>query len=295
MAFRSITRSFVQLAQRTRTSTLSTALTHRNYSVNAEVYNRYNTLFHQKQQSFMRCMIARSMSNTVKAHNNAYQDLNAFLDKEIKLEKQAQKHPSKMPKIEGFEVKTEGPEVTLLKTEGNEKITVKFNVTNTVNAGNDEHSDGQEHEISGNAAPEAAESTSSSQLKSRPVFTVDVNRGSQTLSFLCSYLPDEYPDSAAIARNRNPGEQSEDDDDMKLIAEDFQIDEFAIHDGEWTDSTYSADCSVIDGELYDKLLNVLEERGIGEEFANQLMDYSTAHEHKQYINLLEKLQQFVKK
>jgi hypothetical protein len=31
------------------------------------------------------------------------------------------------------------------------------------------------------------------------------------------------------------------------------------------------------------------------EFANQLIDYSTAHEHRQYIGLLEKLQQFSKK
>jgi hypothetical protein len=31
------------------------------------------------------------------------------------------------------------------------------------------------------------------------------------------------------------------------------------------------------------------------DFANQLADYSTAYEHRQYIGLLEKLQQFVKK
>jgi len=31
------------------------------------------------------------------------------------------------------------------------------------------------------------------------------------------------------------------------------------------------------------------------EFANQLIDYSTAHEHRQYIGLLEKLQKFSKK
>lgn len=31
------------------------------------------------------------------------------------------------------------------------------------------------------------------------------------------------------------------------------------------------------------------------EFANQLADFSTAYEHRQYIGLLEKLQKFVKK
>jgi len=79
---------------------------------------------------------------------------------------------------------------------------------------------------------------------------------------------------------------------ISLLAEDFQIDEFAIHEGEWNENVYSADCSVLDGNLYDILLNVLEERGIGEEFANQMMEFSTAHEHKQYIGLLEKLKDF---
>jgi hypothetical protein len=41
-------------------------------------------------------------------------------------------------------------------------------------------------------------------------------------------------------------------------------------------------------------LNVLEERGIGEEFANQMMEFSTAYEHKQYIGLLEKMKDFAK-
>ncbi len=41
-------------------------------------------------------------------------------------------------------------------------------------------------------------------------------------------------------------------------------------------------------------MNVLEERGIGEEFANQLAEFSTFYEHKQYVDLLEKLKNFSK-
>jgi len=134
---------------------------------------------------------------------------------------------------------------------------------------------------------------SSSQLKSRPTFTVDINRGGKILSFLCSYLPNDYPHTRE--QHRELQNEQKQDNEQEDILEDFQIDEFTIHDGDWNETIYSSDCSVIDGELYDKLLNLLEEHGIGEEFADQLADFSTAYEHRQYIGLLEKLQQFVKK
>lgn len=148
--------------------------------------------------------------------------------------------------------------MTLTRQSGKEKVTVKFNVTNTINAAeSDDETDAQEAK----RQQSTAESTqSSSQLKSRPTFTVDINRGGQTLSFLCSYLPQDYPPMPEQSQNASNQQQEGDDDDL----EDFQIDEFAIHDGDWNDSVYGADCSVIDGELYDKLLNLLEEHGVGE-------------------------------
>jgi complement component 1 Q subcomponent-binding protein len=103
---------------------------------------------------------------------------------------------------------------------------------------------------------------SSSQLKSRPTFTVDINRGGQTLSFLCSYLPNDYP--GAREPYRGSDNEQKQDNNQEDVLEDFQIDEFTIHEGEWNETVYSSDCSVIDGELYDKLLNLLEEHGIGE-------------------------------
>jgi complement component 1 Q subcomponent-binding protein, mitochondrial len=152
-------------------------------------------------------------------------------------------------------VQTKGPEVTLTRQTGTDKVTVKFNVTNTVNTSEsnqdaDTDANGQKQSTDDDASTQA-----SSQLKSRPTFTIDIHRGGQTLSFLCSYLPDDYPDTV---------EQGRTETDNASELEDFQIDEFAIHDGDWNDQVYSADCSVIDGELYDKLLNLLEEHGIGE-------------------------------
>lgn len=112
------------------------------------------------------------------------------------------------------------------------------------------------------------------KLKSRPTFSIEIKRGDQILAFGCSFLPAEEAEKEA--------------------AEDFQIDEFAIHNGEWDENVYTADCSVLDENLYDLLLNLLDERGIGEKFANELAEFSTSYEHQQYISLLEKLQKFTK-
>lgn len=200
--------------------------------------------------------IFRTFAAVQPTNGNAYKDLTEFLQKEIQLEKSAQQHPSTLPKIEGFEVQSKGPEVTLTRGKGNDKITVKFNVTNTVNTSDSDQE--ADLEAAGQQQTGVKEgSQESGQLKSRPTFTVDINRGGQTLSFLCSYLPDDYA-GVGHSESEQGGQEGE------QASEDFQIDEFAIHDGEWNEKVYSADCAVIDGELYDKLLNLLEENGIGE-------------------------------
>ncbi|CAF1148148.1 unnamed protein product [Rotaria sordida] len=275
MAFRNLTRGVFQIVTNRRFYT----------AIQQQIFIRKPIINNQQFRQF----------SSVTIHNDAYKDLSKFLDKEIQLEKTAQKHSSQLPTIQGFEVQSNGPAITLTRKSGKENITVKFNVTHTVNAAesdqamNFDEAGGQQQQSNS----EISQSSSSSQLKSRPTFTVDINNGGQTLSFLCSYLPQDYsvaPEQYQSGENQQQQQQQEND---KL--EDFQIDEFAIHDGDWNDNVYSADCAVIDGELYDKLLNLLEEHGIGEEFANQLIDFSTAYEHGQYIGLLEKLQQFSKK
>jgi complement component 1 Q subcomponent-binding protein len=40
------------------------------------------------------------------------------------------------------------------------------------------------------------------------------------------------------------------------------------------------------------LLNLLDERGIGEKFANEVAEFSTAYEHSQYVGLLDALKTF---
>jgi complement component 1 Q subcomponent-binding protein len=240
MAFRNLTRNLFQFAKRT--------------NINQRLYSSIQQ--HQKFAITQHYVPIRRFSS-VQTNDNAYRDLDTFLQKEIQLEKSAQKHQSALPDIQDFKAETKGPEVTLTRQTGDEKLVVKFNVTNTVNANESE----QEPDLNPTGQEQQANS-SSPQLKSRPTFTVEIHRGGQILSFLCSYLPNDYPDTREPVQGID-NEQKQENDQENLL-EDFQIDEFTIHDGEWSEKIYSSDCSVIDGELYDKLLNLLEEHGIGE-------------------------------
>ncbi|CAF5098075.1 unnamed protein product, partial [Rotaria sp. Silwood1] len=158
MAFRNLTRGLFQI------------VTHRRF---------YSSI---QQQIFIRKPILNSQQfrlfSSAQIQNDAYKDLSKFLEKEIHLEKTAQKHPSQLPTIQGFEVQCDGPEITLTRKSGKEKVTVKFNVTNTVNTAETDQDidlDAAAQQQSGSEA-----SQPSSQLKSRPTFTVDINRGGQT-------------------------------------------------------------------------------------------------------------------
>ncbi|KAJ4440005.1 hypothetical protein ANN_08136 [Periplaneta americana] len=197
------------------------------------------------------------------------QELVQFLSEEIAAECKAQKIKSIPSKIDGFEVKLDGAEVTLTKKAGNEKLVfiflviVNFNVNHTVDTD-------AEPEVNPNMdKPEFAE------LKSKPSFDVDLQLGDQTLSFTCSFLSSDSM------------QQSDEYNDI------FGIDELTIFKGEWNEKTYAVAGDVLDGCLYDLLMNLLEEKGISNEFVEKLSDFSTAYEHSLYIALLENTKKFV--
>ncbi|OAD56897.1 Peptidyl-prolyl cis-trans isomerase CWC27 like protein [Eufriesea mexicana] len=90
-------------------------------------------------------------------------------------------------------------------------------------------------------------------MKSKPSFSVDIIRGNQTLGFTCSF-------------NTEPGAS----------------DEITLYSGEHNDKVYAVAGEVIDGYLYDLLMNYLEEKGISNEFAEKLIEFSTNYEHTAY-------------
>ena len=48
-------------------------------------------------------------------------------------------------------------------------------------------------------------------------------------------------------------------------------------------------------ELFDLLMDMLDERGINDEFIGHLVDYCTAYENKQYVGFLNSLKSFADK
>jgi len=191
------------------------------------------------------------------------QELAEFLEEEINLEKEAQVHTA-MPRVKGFQTEITGSEVALTRQYDGELITVKFNINNTVE---DE------------TPPEMEEENPQDKdLKSKPKFQVDLSRKGQTLTFLCCFVEGEEPTP----------EQAEQEDA-------FEIEEFYIHDGSGDESPtqYVASAGIIDGDLYNLFMNMLDDRGISKDFANELIDLSTAHEHKLYIKTLEDIKKFL--
>lgn len=225
-------------------------------------------------------------------------DLFSFLANEIEMECAAwqdREHGKPAPSVPGFDYSLNGAAVTLYKQTSDpvkEKITIKFNVSGSVVDPEEE----TEESISTQDA--------GTDFCARPEFTVDIERGDRTLSFLCSFISpgelsqaneDEYElEATKSGRDRSVPKAV---DCSEQPREDFQINEFAIYDSTLSEAeqnkVYAADCSVIDTELYDHLLEFLEQRGIDDKFAVEIVRLATLHEHNCYIKLLRNVKDFV--
>lgn len=193
-------------------------------------------------------------------HTKGERELVEFLTEEIVAERKAQKVRTLPKEIDGFIVNGDSAEVTLTKKLSEESIIITFNVNHTVDS--EEFGENEQQ-------PEKQEF---SEMRSRPQFEVDLVRGNTTLGFTCSFIQDPPA--------------SEEYNDV------FGIDEVTLYKGEWNDKVYAVAGDVLDGYLYDLLMNLLEEKGVSNEFVQKLSDFSTAYEHSAYINLLEGISKF---
>lgn len=197
------------------------------------------------------------------SHTKAEKELVEFLAEEIVAEKKAQKLKTIPTSLDDFKVSLDGAEVTLEKKLGNETITISFNINHSVESDD-------EPEINPNA-----DQADVGEMKSKPSFNVDIVRGNQTLGFSCSF-------------NNEPGASGSDDSYNDI----FGIDEITLYEGEHSEKAYAVAGEIVDGYLYDLLMNYLEEKGISNEFAEKLIDLSTNYEHTAYVSLLEGLSKF---
>lgn len=172
------------------------------------------------------------------------------------------------------------------------RIVISFNINHTVDTEDD-----------ADLPEEGANQDDAAEMRSKPDFEVDITKGDRTLSFSCSFLkaPPVAGEYGIKLFEKAPKyiwiitiiTISTTLPTLNSFADDvFGIEEFSIFQGEITDKTYACAGDVLDGYLYDLLMNLLEEKGISNEFVNKLSDLSTAYEHSTYINLLESLSKF---
>ncbi|XP_034941879.1 complement component 1 Q subcomponent-binding protein, mitochondrial [Chelonus insularis] len=204
-----------------------------------------------------------SVQSKSSEHTKAEKELIEFLAEEIVAEKKAQKLKTIPTELDGFKVSLDGANVTLEKKLDKETITITFNINHTVDTDTDPELDPTDDK------PDIGE------MKSKPNFNIDIVRGNRTLGFSCSF-------------NNELGASGADDN----YNDCFGIDEVTVYKGVHNEQVYSVAGEVIDGYLYDLLMNYLEEKGISNEFAEKLIELSTSYEHSAYISLLEGLVKF---
>lgn len=195
-----------------------------------------------------------------------------FLSDEIKEEKKIQKSKT-LPKMSGgWELEMTGTEAKLTRFASGDKITVTFNVNNSVPPSFEEELE------QGQQKPAEEEP----EIVSTPNFVVEVTKqgAKHSLVFDCNFPEDEI----------SHGEGEEDSDIFAIREVSFQPE----GDADWKETSYTLNTDSLDWALYDHLMDFLADRGVDNTFADELMELSTAMEHQEYIKFLEDLQSFVK-
>lgn len=197
-------------------------------------------------------------------HTRGDKELIEFLSEEIAVEKKGMSKSRDVSNLDGFEVKHNGAEIALSKKFNDEQIEITVNVNHSVDA-----------DINEGDLNTKADNPPQAEMKSRPHFEVKFIKGKQVTRFACSYIQDA-------------GEPVED-----APNDIFTIDELAVYEGDHNEQTYAVAGDILDGYMYDLLMNLLEERGVSNEFAEKLSDLATKREHQLFVGLLENLQSFV--
>ncbi|XP_074594094.1 complement C1q binding protein P32 [Brevipalpus obovatus] len=206
-------------------------------------------------------------------------EMQSFLDEEIKAEKANSTQARAIP---GFEVMQDGSCLRLKRAYKDEQITIRVDI-NASTIDDDLPQLSQESEYQ------------PSPLVSKPDFAVEVRKpNGKVLCMTCHFIKNEDFGDGPEQVEQSQEEPQQKDDLFEIEAFTVVDDKHIDNDLELADNVYLGDASLVDGQLYDLLMDYLDERGIGKDFANSLMEYCTAYEHERYVELLEKLRTFIK-
>ncbi|XP_059174755.1 conserved regulator of innate immunity protein 3-like, partial [Physella acuta] len=168
-----------------------------------------------------------------------------------KIEYEQSKGSTSLPKILGFEIVANGGDVTLTKTSGKEKF------------------------VSWSENPTDKENDPP-QMICRPPFDIEISKGDgKKLVIECSFAQN---DSSYIDEEASYDKSRETDQ----IDDKFEIREISFQDEGSTDGGYTVSASTMDAELFDLLIDMLDECGINDEFIVYLVDNCTAYENSLY-------------
>lgn len=249
------------------------------YAVSSTVNNRIN--MHQDTKDCSCCSCRRFANAVAGLHTQGDKELSQFLNEEIQAEKSMTKMPKHGPGVPGFDISATGANIKLTRKLNDEVITVRFNVNGTVDT------EGQDDEAFNEAAAKPDAPAPEMEMKARPDFIVEIKKTTgRSLVFNCRLYGDE-DDAMQDAEDDTKGDKFE--IESFTVLEKGDVDEA----GDWDENVYMGDGGIIDGQLYDLMMNYLDERGIGVEFAEHVIDYSTHYEHNQYVRLLEGVKNFV--
>lgn len=205
-------------------------------------------------------------------HTDGDKAFGDFLFDEIKEEMKIQKNKT-LPKMSGgWDLEMNGTEGKLIRSASGDKITVTFNINNSIPPNFGEEGE-QGEQKKGEEEPE---------IVSSPNFVVEVTKqgAKHSLVFDCNFPEDEI----------SHGDGEEESDIFAIREVSFQPE----GDADWKETSYTLNTDSLDWALYDHLMDFLADRGIDNTFADELMELSTAIEHQEYIKFLEDLQNFVK-
>jgi hypothetical protein len=209
--------------------------------------------------------LSRNFNTTKPLFSSVSTELANALDNEIDAEKRLESDNlggSSSPTVPGFNVTANDAEVRLTKTYGNENILVVFNVNHSVDIDEDIESP--------DSAPVPV---------ALPPFTIEITKGNERLCF-----------QMLLTETDEPGQY-----DYRV--EEFYIAPSATKENEDVEAyVYSSSGKYVDEGLHDLLFDrYLGERGFTPEFCQQLVNYATHYEHSRYVNLLQKIKNFIVK
>lgn len=204
-----------------------------------------------------------------------------ILEREIEDEQAELGQQLSTDQFPGFSVETDHAEVKLTRKVGSETLTVRFNVSSSLN---EWPTEGQEPNVNGpsgnenNPSQQQTEDDFKTELLSMPDFQVQISKGKSTLEFSCYF------------------EQADSDEEMgQTYLQDpiFNVDEIVLYESEPKQTEFAVNAEYFHEDLQTSLLAYLAERGIDDRFAKNLVQFATSYEKKQYIGLMQRLKNFV--